>query len=100
MALVVQVVDPNSDRARRSEGARKAMQDELHKVMSNGTFRFEEVKEWSKVKEEDGEALLMRMRMLLGIKHAEMGPAHYIWKARFIAQGDKVTDVFDQDVVE
>lgn len=76
------------------------MKEEIEKLVQLGVWNWKEVREWSKVAEQDKTARKVVTHMLLGIKFFEKGEAYWKFKGRLVALGNNVRNSEDYETFE
>jgi hypothetical protein len=89
IACLTKQVDLNE--MTRIGAARRAVENELAKVINYQVIRWEDVVEKAKTEKVPG-AQFVKTHMILGVKNFEQAPEKRKWKARFVAQGCVIKD--------
>lgn len=89
-----------SDPLAQCEQAVNAIGKELGQLQSKTVVDFNAVQEWDEVRAENPNAIIVLIKMLIGIKNYEETQDKWIWKARAVAQGCNVTTGTGQRFIE
>jgi len=71
----------------------KAVDDERGNMAKHDVWRNRDAKEWSSVKHPG--ARVIRLHLILGMKHVELGPDRIRWKCRIVGNGGDVKNWLD-----
>ena len=99
MGLVTRVVDRRSREAQDPD-AMEAVEIEVQNLKRKAALDFERMLRKSVIIQNIQNAEFVRGMMILGVKHEELGREYRKWKARFVALGNNVKDIYDRLVIE